>query len=53
MLRDPQHERKITKDANSNPFVLSLVEGFREGFSLTARRDHYAREVLSHNKVEI
>jgi hypothetical protein len=37
MLRDPQHERKINKDINSPPFVLSLVEALREGFQRSAR----------------
>src|SRR5512144_1428363 len=43
MLRVPQHERKITNDINSLPFVpssssgpaLSIVEGLREDFSAT------------------
>jgi hypothetical protein len=33
MLRDPQHERKINNDINFLPFVVSPVEGLREGFS--------------------
>jgi hypothetical protein len=45
MLREPQHGRKIN-DINSPPFVpsvnsgraLSIVEGFREGFSATCQR---------------
>lgn len=32
MLRAPQHERKITSEINSPPFVLSRVEGLRERF---------------------
>jgi hypothetical protein len=32
MLRGPQHERKIVKEAGS-PFVLSPVEGFPKSFS--------------------
>jgi hypothetical protein len=35
MLRVPQHEREITNEINSPPFVLSRVEGLREGFSST------------------
>ncbi len=35
MLREPQHERKITNVIKAPPFVLSLVEGLRQGFSAT------------------
>ena len=35
MLRVPQHERKDINVINAPPFVLSLVEGLREGFSAT------------------
>ena len=33
MLREPEHERKIITDFKPSPFVLSHVEGLREGFS--------------------
>jgi hypothetical protein len=38
MLREPQHERKTRNDIKSPPFVLSTVEGLREGFSATCHR---------------
>src|SRR5919106_5983866 len=43
MLREPQHERKIINDIKSTPFVLSHVEGLREGFSATC----YCRTALT------
>ena len=40
MLRVPQHERKDINVINAPPFVLSLVEGLREGFQqLTKLRE--------------
>jgi hypothetical protein len=38
MLREPQQERKIINVVKAPRFVLSLVEGLREGFSATCRR---------------
>ncbi|HEX9453238.1 MAG TPA: hypothetical protein VGA27_02735, partial [Candidatus Binatia bacterium] len=35
MLRVPQHERKILNEIKIPPFVLSAVEGLRQGFSAT------------------
>jgi len=32
MVREPHHERKILNDIKIPPFVLSAVEGLREGF---------------------
>ena len=32
MLREPQHGRRMINDINPPPFVLSTVEGLREGF---------------------
>ena len=37
MLREPQHERKILSDISYRPFVLSSVDGLREGFQQSAR----------------
>jgi hypothetical protein len=33
MVREPHHERKILNDIKIPPFVLSAVEGLREGLS--------------------
>jgi hypothetical protein len=33
MVPEPHHERKILNDIKIPPFVLSAVEGLREGFS--------------------
>jgi hypothetical protein len=35
MLRQAQQNGKIINDGKSSPFVLSHVEGLREGFSAT------------------